>query len=80
MRIEIDVSSLYDETAKIKDLDLYLKKVREMAGEGNEVVLQGRGPVWLYLKIAHELHGHARRLVYHSPVIGELIIFDHDPY
>lgn len=49
------------------------------AGEGNEVVLTGAGPVWLYLKIAHALHGKARRLIYRSPVTGDVVIFDHSP-
>jgi hypothetical protein len=33
--------------------------------------------VWLYLKIAHALQGEARRLIYASPVTGEIVIFDH---
>ncbi|HEK86293.1 MAG TPA: hypothetical protein ENO29_08095 [Candidatus Aminicenantes bacterium] len=80
MRIEIDVSTLYEGQAKLKDLDLYLKKVQELAGEGNEIVLFGPGPIWLYLKIAHLLHGKASRLIYQSPVVKELVIFDHNPY
>jgi hypothetical protein len=44
------------------------------------VVLTGAGPVWLYLKIAHVLHGKAKRLIYRSPVTGDVIIFDHDPF
>jgi CRISPR-associated protein (Cas_csx3) len=51
-----------------------------MAGEGNEVILTGPAPVWLYLKIAHALHGKARKLIYHSPVTGDVVIFDHDPF
>jgi CRISPR-associated protein Csx3 len=45
-----------------------------------EVILTGAAPVWLYLKIAHALHGKARRLIYRSPVTGDVVIFDHDPY
>jgi hypothetical protein len=58
----------------------YVAKALELAGEGNEVVLTGAGPVWLYLKIAHALHGKAKRLIYRSPVTGDVVIFDHDPF
>lgn len=40
----------------------------------------GPGPVWLYLAVAHALHGKARRLYYSSPVTGEVLIFGHNPY
>jgi len=46
---------------------------------GNEIVLTGRAPVWLYLKFVHALHGKARKLVYNSPVTGDIVIFDHSP-
>jgi hypothetical protein len=79
--IEINLESLYSstDTAKLSDLDSYVQKVQEMAGEGNDVILTGAGPVWLYLKIAHALHGKARKLIYRSPVTGDVVIFDHDP-
>lgn len=48
----------------------YFQQVRK-AGSGNEVVLTGAAPVWLYLKIAHALHGKAKKLIYRSPVTGE---------
>lgn len=78
----IVVDALYSSTssAKLSDLDVYVQKAQEMAGEGNEVVLTGAGPVWLYLKIAHALHGKARKLIYRSPVTGDIVIFDHSPY
>jgi len=76
----IDMGSLYDGAAKLSELESYVEKARELAGEGNEVVLTGAGPVWLYLKIAHALHGKARRLVYRSPVTGDVVIFDHNPF
>ena len=44
------------------------------------VLLTGQAPIWLYLKIAHALHGKARRLIYRSPVTGDVVIFDHDPF
>ena len=76
----IDLKDLYGETAKLSLLSEYLDKVLELAGEGNEVVLTGAGPVWLYLKIAHALHGKAKKLIYRSPVTGDVVIFDHDPF
>lgn len=75
----IDVSTLYVNTAKLSELDSYIRKAREIAGEGNDVVLTGQGPVWLYLKIAHALHGVVRKLIYRSPVTGDVVIFDHSP-
>ena len=44
------------------------------------VVLTGAGPVWLYLKIAHSLHGKALKLYYRSPITGDVMIFDHSPF
>ncbi|SPE58794.1 conserved hypothetical protein [Verrucomicrobia bacterium] len=46
---------------------------------GAEVTLTGNGPVWLYLRLAHALHGRARKLLYDSPVTGPVEIFNHDP-
>ena len=79
-RIVVDLKELYGEIAKLDDLPDYLKKAIDLAGKGNEVVLTGQAPVWLYLKIAHALHGKARKLIYNSPVTGGLVIFDHDPF
>lgn len=76
----VDLKSLYTDTAKLTDLPDYVAKALELAGEGNEVVLTGPGPVWLYLKIAHALHGKAKKLIYRSPVTGDVVIFDHDPF
>jgi CRISPR-associated Csx3 family protein len=79
-RIVIDVKTLYGETAKLADQDGYIAKVRERAGTGQEVVLTGQGPIWLYLILSHALHGKAKRLIYDSPVTGEVLIYDHDPF
>ncbi len=76
----IDLNSLYTNTAKLSFLPEYLEKALELAGQGNEVILTGAAPVWLYLKIAHALHGKAKKLVYRSPVTGDVVIFDHDPF
>lgn len=79
-RVIIDLSKLYFEKAKLAELEDYINKALELAGEGQEVVLTGPAPVWLYLKIAHALHGKARKLFYQSPVTGEVLIFDHSPF
>jgi len=77
--ITIDLNTFFTDTAKLSELESYIQKAKDLAGEGNEVVLTGAGPVWLYLKIAHALHGKARKLTYRSPVTGDVIIFDHSP-
>jgi CRISPR-associated Csx2 family protein len=76
-RIVIDLKSLYGEVAKLDELPHYIERAKELAGEGHEVVLTGQAPIWMYLAIAHALHGKARRLLYDSPVTGEVLIFDH---
>lgn len=76
----IDLSTLFTNTAKLSNLSDYIRKALEQAGEGNEIILTGQAPVWLYLAIAHALHGKAKKLVYHSPVTGDVVIFDHDPF
>jgi hypothetical protein len=78
--IKIEVGQLYRGTAKLSDLHSYVESAMKIAGEGRTVVLTGEGPIWLYLKIAHALHGRARKLIYRSPVTGDLTIFDHDPF
>lgn len=76
----LDLKTLYGETAKLPELASYVDKAIALAGSGNEVILTGAAPVWLYLKIAHALHGKAKKLVYRSPVTGDVVIFDHDPF
>ncbi|OPY80046.1 MAG: CRISPR-associated protein (Cas_csx3) [Syntrophorhabdus sp. PtaU1.Bin153] len=79
--ITIQTEELYKKTenAKLSEIDTYIEQVKQLAGEGNDVVLTGAGPIWLYLKIAHALHGKARKLIYRSPVTGDVVIFDHSP-
>lgn len=81
-QITIDIESLYSttDTAKLANLPEYEAKALTLAGNGKEVTLTGQGPIWLYLKIAHTLHGKVRKLCYDSPVTGEIIIFDHSPF
>jgi len=78
--ITIELNIFYSDTAKLAELDFYVAKAKELAGEGNDVVLTGAAPVWLNLKIAHALHGKAKKLIYRSPVTGDVVIFDHSPY
>lgn len=78
--INLDLSTFFTETAKLSDLPAYIQKAIELAGEGNEVVLTGKAPVWLYLAVAHALHGKAGKLIYRSPVTGDVVIFDHNPF
>lgn len=78
--IVIDLATFFSETAKIPDLPSYLDNASRIAGEGNEVILTGKAPVWLYLAVAHALHGKATKLVYRSPVTGDVVIFDHNPF
>ena len=78
--IEIDVRQLYVEQAKLDQLPEYEQHALVAAGEGGEVVLTGQGPVWLYLRLAHALHGKAKKLYYRSPLTGDVLIFNHDPF
>ena len=77
---KIDLKHLYGGVAKFIDLPSYLDRALAIAGDGNEVVLTGPAPVWLYLAVAHALHGKASKLVYSSPMTGEVVIFDHNPF
>ena len=78
--IIIELSSFFQKNAKLIDLADYERKAIDMAGEGHTVVLTGKAPVWLYLSVAHALHGKAKKLIYRSPVTGDVTIFDHDPF
>jgi CRISPR-associated Csx3 family protein len=76
----INLERLYKNAAKLADLNTYVKKALNLVGEGNDIILTGRAPVWLYLKVAHALHGKATKLIYRSPVTGDVVIFDHSPF
>lgn len=77
----IDISTLYASTgtAKLADVPAYESAVKQAVPPGADVTLTGAGPVWLYLRLAHALHGLARSLRYESPVTGSVLIFDHNP-
>jgi len=81
--ITIDVEQLYHKAegrqARLAELPEYEARCLELAGLGNRVTLTGAGPIWLYLRLAHALHGKAKALYYASPVTGEVEIFNHDP-
>jgi len=78
----LDLSTLYAATgtAKLADLPAYEARVKELVPPGSDVTLTGPGPVWLYLRLAHALHGRARVLTYESPVTGPVEIFNHNPH
>ena len=78
--IIIDLDTFYTESAKLSSLPTYIEKALKKAGEGNEIILTGKAPVWLYLSVAHALHGKATKLTYRSPVTGDVVIFDHNPF
>ena len=78
--VEIDLGMFFKETAKLSDLPVFIEKANVMAGSGNDIVLTGKAPVWLYLTVAHALHGKALKLSYRSPVTGDVLIYDHNPF
>lgn len=78
--LEINLSTFYEGTAKLALLSDYEQQAKSLAGEGQDVVLTGAAPVWLYLRIAHALHGKAKSLHYRSPVTGDVLVFDHNPH
>ena len=80
VKVVLDLKCLYMKRAKLAELPAYIERALAMAGEGNDVTLTGRAPVWLYLALAHALHGVAKKLTYTSPVTGDVIIFDHSPF
>ncbi len=76
----LDLSTLYSGQAKLADLPGYEQQALDLASDGQEVVLTGAAPIWMYLRIAHILHGKSRKLSYCSPVTGNVVIFDHNPF
>lgn len=77
-----DLSTLYTSTgtARLALLPEYERQLRQAITPGTDVVLTGPAPVWLYLRLAHVLHGLARTLHYDSPVTGPVEIFSHNPH
>ena len=75
----IDFSTFYSSRAKFSELSSYRQKAIDLADNDKEVILTGAAPVWLYLDIAHALHGKVKSLIYRSPVTGDAVIGDHAP-
>ena len=77
----LDLSTLFGAggQARLAELDRYADAALAALPAGADVTLTGPAPVWVYLRIAHALHGKARRLFYDSPVTGPVEIFNHDP-
>ncbi len=75
----LDLSTLYaeDGTARLARLDDYVCAALAAVSAGGDVTLTGPAPVWLYLRLAHALHGRVRKLSYASPVVGNVVVFDH---
>ena len=77
----IDLSTLYaaDGTARLVRLDDYIASALDAVVPGSDIILTGPAPIWLYLRLAHALHGRVRTLTYTSPVSGDVMVFDHTP-
>ena len=80
MTVNMDQLYAATGTAKLADLPAYESRVKELVPPGADVTLTGPGPVWLYLRLAHALHGRARKLIYDYPFTGTVEIFNHDPH
>ncbi len=78
----LDVSRLCagEACARVARWGAYLDAALRAVPPGVDVVLTGPAPVWLYLKVAHALHGRARALYYENQVLGPVRIFNHDPF
>lgn len=76
----LNLETLYQDNAKINDIPEYLDQIDKLHLSGKDVILTGKGPIWLYLKIAHHLHGIVMSLTYDSPVTGQITIFNHSPF
>lgn len=77
--VTIDVENIYSsygEQATFENLDQYLTDAKTQAGLGSKVTLTGRGPIWLYMLIQHDLHGTIQALKYDSPMTGEVEIYN----
>lgn len=77
----LDISTLFHSTgtAKLADLSVYETAAKAAISPGADATLTGPRPVWLYLRLAHALHGHWRSLTYDSPVTETVLVFNRDP-
>lgn len=75
--VVISVNDLYQGNAIQKEIPTYIAKIEEIAGNGKNIVLTGKAPIWLYLTLAHALHGKIKTLKYRSPEAEDILIMDH---
>ena len=76
----LDVAELLGgKPAKLSRMAAYERAAKKRVPPGRVVTLTGNAPIWFYLRLAHALHGWARRLLYSSPVTGSVEIFNHSP-
>jgi hypothetical protein len=77
----IDISVFYAASgqAKMADLTAYEAQIKELVPPEEDAILTGAAPVWLYMRLAHTLHGRVRNLIYESPVTGPVEIFNRKP-
>ncbi|MDD2466498.1 MAG: CRISPR-associated protein Csx3 [Desulfobulbus sp.] len=78
--IILDLSTFYSGQAKLQSLPDYEQQAQSLVPDGEDVVLTGQAPIWLYLRIAHLLHGRVKQLSYRSPITGDVLVFDHNPF
>jgi len=77
--ITLNVSALYDMGAGLIDEDAYAESARALVGKGQDVILRGTAPVWLYLVVLRALYDRAANLWYDSPEEGPVLIFSRKP-
>lgn len=80
-RVVVDLKSIWsprgERQASLDCIPQYVRTALVKAGEGdNTVVLTGTGPIWLYLIIAAALREKVGKLIYNSPVTGDVVILD----
>ena len=91
MEYMIDLESVwrrFDESARVDLISTYCETIQKCIIDPmvhaktlakTRVTLSGRAPVWLYLTVAHYLHGKVYRLWYSDGKGLQLPIFDHTP-
>jgi hypothetical protein len=75
MEVTIDVKTLCGERPSIGLLSEYESLVVKFAGQDNYIVLTGVGPMWLFMRLTHALHGRCMGLSYMSPAGVPVVIF-----
>jgi hypothetical protein len=75
MEVTIDVKEICGERPELALLPKYESMALELASQDNDIVLTGNGPMWMYLRLTHVLHGKCRNLYYKSPAGVPVVIF-----